>query len=151
LLEELEKQDIFMYFGHGGGEQYISIHKIPKISNCAAAFLMGCSSGKIHDAGNFDSWGTAVSYLQAGSPAVVASLWDVTDRDLDRFSKDMLGHWGLLDSGKNSKSISEAVASSRAACFLKYLVGAANVVYGLPVFLKTQESSKSNDQVEPLT
>lgn len=136
VLAELEKRDIFLYFGHGGGEQYVSIHKIQKLPSCSIALLMGCSSGKIHDAGNFSSWGTAISYMQAGSAAVVASLWDVTDRDLDRFSKEMLEAWGLLRQQDNSKSLTEAVAISRDACYLQYLVGAATVVYGCPVFLK---------------
>lgn len=135
ILQELQKRDIFLYFGHGGGEQYLSNHKVQKLPNCAAALLMGCSSGKIHNAGDFDSWGTAVSYLQGGSPAVVATLWDVTDKDLDRFSMRMLESWGLIKGASKSKSLSEAVANSREACVLKYLVGAATVVYGFPVFL----------------
>lgn len=148
VLEELEKRDIFLYFGHGGGEQYVSIHKVQKLSSCSTALLMGCSSGKIHDAGNFNSWGTAISYMQAGSAAVVASLWDVTDRDLDRFSEEMLQQWGLTNAQDSSKSLTEAVSISREACYLKYLVGAAIVVYGCPVFLKNPRISKSNDPIE---
>jgi separase len=74
--------------------------------------------------------------LQAGSAAVVASLWDVTDKDLDRFSWEMLKQWGLTEENDIPKSLTEAVAISRDSCYLKYLVGAANVAYGLPVFLK---------------
>jgi separase len=148
ILKQLETRDIFLYFGHGGGEQYASIHKIQKLSSCAAALLMGCSSGKIHDAGNFNSWGTSVSYLQAGSAAVVASLWDVTDKDLDRFSKEMLGQWGLLKENDVAKSLTEAVAIARDSCYLKYLVGAANVVYGCPVILQRSKLSMPNDQGE---
>lgn len=35
--------------------------------------------------------------LWAGCPAAVANLWDVTDRDVDRFSRAMLASWGLDD------------------------------------------------------
>ena len=141
VLKILENRDVFLYFGHGGGEQYVSIHKIQKLPTCATAVLMGCSSGKIHDAGYFNSWGTAVSYLQAGSAAVVASLWDVTDKDLDRFSWEMLEQWGLTRENDSPKSLTEAVAISRDSCYLKYLVGAANVVYGLPVLLQRSRLS----------
>lgn len=90
----------------------------------------------------------------------MANLWDVTDKDIDRFSMIALRQWGLLKAeehvhpdspetgalnealGSLSLSapsmkmhLSQAVASSRPACVLRYLVGAAPVVYGLPVRL----------------
>ena len=102
---------------------------------------MGCSSGKLHSAGDFDSYGTVLNYLMGGSPCVVANLWDVTDKDIDRFSKKMMFTWGLLDIEKQSHvsqgpSLTEAVADSRDSCILKYLVGAAPIVYGIPMYLK---------------
>lgn len=123
-----------------------------------------------------------MDYMLAGCPTVVANLWDVTDRDLDRFSKALFTLWGLDDSsGKGNEraltnssrnfvwlsasamegshgdsdyssvpdtrtrhtlqrprlSIVEAVKEAREECRLKYLVGAATVVYGIPCFLKT--------------
>ena len=124
-----------------------------------------------------------MNYMLAGCPTVVANLWDVTDRDLDRFSKALFTLWGLDDSsGKGNEgaltsasrdsvwlsaspmegsygdsnyssvidtrtrhslqrprlSIVEAVKEAREECRLKYLVGAATVVYGIPCFLKTR-------------
>lgn len=124
-----------------------------------------------------------MNYMLAGCPTVVANLWDVTDRDLDRFSKALFTLWGLDDiSGNENKgtritgprnsmwssnshmedlgedkndsnamtakarhplrrprlSIVEAVKEAREECRLKYLVGAATVVYGIPCFLKTK-------------
>ncbi len=37
--------------------------------------------------------------MLAGCPAVVGTLWDVTDKDIDRFASSMLEEWGLLPRG----------------------------------------------------
>ena len=37
--------------------------------------------------------GTPLCYLLAGSPVTVANLWEVTDKDIDRFGKAMLDAW----------------------------------------------------------
>ena len=37
--------------------------------------------------------GTHLSYLSTGSPVIVANLWEVTDKDIDRFGKAMLDAW----------------------------------------------------------
>ncbi len=78
----------------------------------------------------------------------MANLWDVTDRDIDRLSEEVFKKLHLDAAhvpDKSSKSpgllpISsmstvEAVNASRDACKLKYLTGAAPVVYGIPVYL----------------
>jgi len=31
--------------------------------------------------------------IQNNSPALVASLWDVTDKDIDRFSEELFQKW----------------------------------------------------------
>jgi separase len=78
------------------------------------------------------------------SPTLVANLWDVTDRDIDKFAqsvfdkmrmtKDTIGEW--TDSGEVGKmSVITAVAQSRDSCKLKYLTGAAPIVYGIPFYL----------------
>jgi hypothetical protein len=54
------------YFGHGGGEQYIRGHRIRKLNKCSVTLLMGCSSGKLNAAGEFDPSGTALNYIVAG-------------------------------------------------------------------------------------
>jgi len=110
------------------------------------------------------------------SPSLVANLWDVTDRDIDRLSEDVLKRLNLdaahipsvstpnsasASSAVNGQSTSgwptaeglnglttamggislteglssvQAVALSREECKLKYLTGAAPVVYGLPMY-----------------
>ncbi len=100
---------------------------------------------------------------------MVATLWDVTDKDIDRFSYAVLDKWGLfkgtasealkspvkgggrraaakrkareeekeencVESG-DPVSLVEAVAKGRSSCILRYLNGAAPVVYGIPVYL----------------
>ncbi|KAJ3405453.1 hypothetical protein CcCBS67573_g03431 [Chytriomyces confervae] len=173
--DKLQSKDIFLYFGHGGAEQYVRGHRIRKMNNCASTFLMGCSSGRLHAPGEFDIAGTALNYLIGGCPSLVANLWDVTDRDIDRFSKKLFVKIGVAEgnafgeneAGSRKKlraakiseepteestiesrfykhepclsqmagnlSVPEGVAVSREACELKYLVGAAPVVYGVPV------------------
>lgn len=67
------------------------------------------------------------------SPLVLGNLWDVTDRDIDRFTKALLQSW--LSASRGS-ALLDHMASSRQATYLKHLIGAAPVVYGLPVSLK---------------
>ncbi|KAJ1281207.1 hypothetical protein BS78_04G290200 [Paspalum vaginatum] len=93
LLLALTNHDLFLYFGHGSGSQYVPGKEIEKLNNCAAALLMGCSSGTLHCKGSYAPRGAPLSYLFAGSPAIVANLWDVSDKDIDRFSKALLNSW----------------------------------------------------------
>ncbi|XP_078168632.1 separase isoform X1 [Carex rostrata] len=89
----LRNHDMFFYFGHGSGTQYIPRHEIEKLEIHAAALLMGCSSGVLTCKGSYAPQGTPLSYLFAGSPAVIANLWDITDRDIDKFSKGVVNSW----------------------------------------------------------
>ena len=59
-----------------------------------AAVLMGCSSARLlagHPARAAS--GALASYVHAHAPCVVANLWDVTDRDIDRFTITLLSRW----------------------------------------------------------
>lgn len=176
----LENHEIFLYFGHGSGSQYIRARTVRNLEKCAVTVLMGCSSGALTEACEFEPYGTPINFMQAGCPALLANLWDVTDKDIDRFSHTALEKWGLfscpsehstatkkqaplLPSINNSPtkrngrvrggetklplsvtavdddhevSLDQAVAQSRDACRLRYLNGAAPVVYGVPVFLR---------------
>ncbi|RKF55488.1 Separin [Erysiphe neolycopersici] len=156
----LEQSDLFLYFGHGSGSQYIRAREIQKLSKCAVTVLMGCSSGALIETGEFEPYGPPVNYLHAGCPALVSTLWDVTDKDIDRFAKSTFENWGLFNPqselklgskegrGKNKihdqpvaetispVSLSEAVAMSRKACNLRFLNAAAVCVYGVPVYFK---------------
>lgn len=160
----LKTHDLMLYFGHGGGGQYIRPRSIRKMDHCAVTLLMGCSSAKLTEYGAYEPYGMPLSYLSGGSHAVVGTLWDVTDRDIDRYALELMEDWGLIhgsndstaQGGKKSAkskarkganrlgdlqksrpvSLDQAVANARDACLLKYLNGAAPVMYGIPVVLE---------------
>ncbi|KAK4846024.1 hypothetical protein QYF36_012189 [Acer negundo] len=90
LAVALKNHDLFIYFGHGSGAQYIPRSDLQKLKRCSASLLMGCSSGSLKLEGCYNPHGTPLSYLQAGSPVIVANLWEVTDKDIDRFGKAIL-------------------------------------------------------------
>ncbi|KAJ7741576.1 cysteine peptidase C50 [Mycena maculata] len=143
FLDALRKRDLVVYFGHGGAEQYLRSHKIRNLPRCAATMLWGCSSGSLREMGDFDRVGTPYNYMLAGCPTLVANIWDVTDRDIDVFSQSVFDKLGLSADGVRSwnangggrTSLIAAVARSRSSCKLKYLTGAAPVVYGIPFYL----------------
>ncbi|PWA66399.1 separase [Artemisia annua] len=93
LSVALKNHDLFIYLGHGSGVQYIPGGEIQKLDGCAATFLMGCSSGSLNLNGSYTPKGAPIHYLFAGSPVIIANLWDVTDKDIDRFGKAMLDAW----------------------------------------------------------
>lgn len=96
----LSTSDVLLYFGHGSGAQYIRGKTIRKLDRCrATVLLMGCSSAKLADCGEFEPYGPAWNYMMAGCPAVVGTLWDVTDRDIDRFTGKVLEEWGVVQAG----------------------------------------------------
>ncbi|KAI9484692.1 peptidase family C50-domain-containing protein [Zychaea mexicana] len=135
----LESRDLYLYFGHSAGQSIIRGQNIKKLKQCPVAILMGCSSGTLMDKGEYDPDGYIMNYLLGGSPAVVANLWDVTDKSIDQLTGKMLNTWGLLKQNANRSTVSlvEAVSSSRDACTLPYLIGAAPIVYGVPVYIKS--------------
>ncbi len=79
------------------------------------------------------------------SPTLIANLWDVTDRDIDKFSQsvfddlhltvDSVRQWRADVEPTDTTSVVKAVAKARECCKLKYLTGAAPVVYGIPFYL----------------
>ncbi|KAK3322569.1 peptidase family C50-domain-containing protein [Apodospora peruviana] len=160
--QALSSSDILLYFGHGSGAQYIRGKTIRKLDRCrATVLLMGCSSARLADAGEFEVYGPAWNYMMAGCPAVVGTLWDVTDKDIDRFAGRVLEEWGLVDqgvfsSGENScnrrvrtsnnkgkgvaggrgrSSLVQAVNRARGVCKFRYVNAASVVVYGIPVYV----------------
>ncbi|KAE8690720.1 separase-like isoform X2 [Hibiscus syriacus] len=93
LVTALKSHDLYLYFGHGSGEQYVSKDDIQGLEKCAASVLMGCSSGSLRLNGCYAPRGVSLSYIQAGSPVTIANLWEVTDKDIDRFGKAVLHAW----------------------------------------------------------
>ncbi|TRX90743.1 hypothetical protein FHL15_008322 [Xylaria flabelliformis] len=100
----LTEKDMLLYFGHGSGAQYIRGRTIRQLEKCrAVALLMGCSSASLTHVGQFEPYGPIRDYMLAGSPAVVGTLWDVTDRDIDRFAAAVFEDWGLFPRGTFAK------------------------------------------------
>jgi separase len=126
--------------------------------------LWGCSSGLLRDMGEFDRIGTPYNYMLAGwlvilftllvcilnrfggrSPTLIANLWDVTDRDIDKLTQAVFDKMRLTPEAHREKKSSEsetdgisivrALAEAREVCKLKYITGAAPVVYGIPFYL----------------
>nr|GMD92871.1 separase isoform X1 [Ipomoea batatas] len=129
------------------GGQYIPGQDIKELETCAASLLMGCSSGSLTSNGCYIPQGAPLYYLSAGSPIIVANLWEVTDKDIDRFGKKMLDAWFRERSSASAgcdqcSTVSEQfrdrpragsfMGEARKACFLRYLIGAAPVCYGVP-------------------
>ena len=120
----------------------------------------GQGSGRL---GHAPAWPLATP---AGCPAAVANLWDVTDRDIDRFSQALLSTWlggdgggtgaggsrrGAAAAGSGGGAptpglvdVAAAVAGSRAACRLPHLIGAAPVCYGLPTSVALRADGGGN-------
>ena len=127
--QALSASEVVLYFGHGSGAQYIRGKTVRRLDRCRpATFLMGCSSAALTEAGEFECYGPVWNYMMAGCPAVVGTLWDVTDRDIDRFAGRAFEEWGLFPKntfkdddrrsrstarGKNSQD--EGGAASRSA------------------------------------
>ncbi|OBZ78082.1 hypothetical protein A0H81_02757 [Grifola frondosa] len=103
FTDALSRQDLVVYFGHGGAEQYIRSHKIRHLPRCAATMLWGCSSGALKEMGEFDRVGTPHNYMLAGCPTLIANLWDVTDRDIDKFSQAVFDKLRLTPEHQSQK------------------------------------------------
>lgn len=143
ILNAIEKYDLFVYCGHGSGKEYFNYSEIiDKRLKCRSSmFLMGCRSCELRDEGDSDPRGIAMCLILGGSGSVVGNLWNVTDRDIDRFLLDL-----LLRAVENGPfELEKAVLHARGACKLKYLTGAAPIIYGFPTYFNNDENSKMPD------
>uniref|UniRef100_S4RE67 separase n=1 Tax=Petromyzon marinus TaxID=7757 RepID=S4RE67_PETMA len=130
IQEVLTKKDLYIYAGHGAGAQIFKPHAIPRLDCRAVSLLFGCSSGALAMRGTLEASGIALNYIMAGCPCILGNLWDVTDRDIDRYMEALLRTWLSAPPGA---SISEHMVHARQAPRLKFLIGAAPILYGLPV------------------
>ncbi|XP_059186202.1 separin isoform X2 [Centropristis striata] len=133
LEEAVATKDLYIYVGHGAGARFLDSQAVLKRQMRAASLLFGCSSAALAVRGDQEGQGIILNYLMAGCPFVLGNLWDVTDRDIDRFTKALLESW--LSAGSGAPLL-DYMGPSRQATHLKHLIGAAPVVYGLPVHLQ---------------
>ena len=68
LAAALAAHQLFVYLGHGGGEQYLPARSLARLDGCGAALLMGCSSGRLRPAGAYEPTGAVLAYLLGGAP-----------------------------------------------------------------------------------
>ncbi|CAO4360607.1 unnamed protein product [Caenorhabditis nigoni] len=141
ITTALSQCDAFFYFGHGSGSSVMP-RSVIKQSTCnAISLLMGCGSVRtIPQAPGFDGKSALHDYAMAKCPLIVGCLWTVTDGEIDRFLMRMVD-----DCFEKTKSVSgidklrqlsEAMHEARSKAKLRYLTGAAVVMYGLPVVSK---------------
>ncbi|GJQ13838.1 hypothetical protein GpartN1_g5629.t1 [Galdieria partita] len=135
LVEKLSRHQLFIYCGHGTGEKFFPAKQIRKLEQAPVTLLMGCSSGKPSNQGIYSPTVPCFSFLYAHAQAVVVNLWDVTDRDIDRFTQCLLEEWFTSNA---STDLSLALVRAREKCYFRHLTGCAPVVYGLPWIRATQ-------------
>ncbi|KAF7683070.1 Separin [Astathelohania contejeani] len=138
--EEALNHDLFLYFGHGNGCKYVQDKSYIKQSCGGIKFFFGCSSAKLFCTENFKRDGVVLKYFEEylsckneRLPLILGCLWDVTDKDIDRFTVGFLDD--LMDN-KKMQCVANLVMERRKEFKLKYLNGAAVVVYGLPTFIE---------------
>ncbi|CAH8586953.1 unnamed protein product [Schistosoma turkestanicum] len=95
-------------------------------------------SGKPRSVGRHEPYTSLFNHLIAGCPFVCGLLWDVTDRDVDRFTLKFLMNWlgrDISDDDHNTKAngtLGQSIFNATSACKLKHLVGKSVIVYGIP-------------------
>ncbi|XP_049481535.1 separin [Panthera uncia] len=129
----LTEHDLYIYAGHGAGARFLDGQAVLRLGCRAVALLFGCSSAALAVHGNLEGAGIVLKYIMAGCPLFLGNLWDVTDRDIDRYTEALLQGW--LGAGPGAPLL-YYVNQARQAPRLKYLIGAAPVAYGLPVSLR---------------
>jgi len=118
--QTLSNNDLFIYIGHGTGKKYFNIFGYdPRI-----LFLFGCSSCRLLTVKNFKSNGFLLKHMRKNR-IIIGNLWDVTDRDLDKFTL------AFLEDFFDKLPILESIHKRKNVCKLKYLNSAAVVVYGV--------------------
>ncbi|XP_016056830.1 PREDICTED: separin isoform X2 [Miniopterus natalensis] len=133
VQEALTEHDLYIYAGHGAGARFLDGQAVLRLNCRAVALLFGCSSAALAVHGNLEGAGIVLKYIMAGCPLFLGNLWDVTDRDIDRYTEALLQGW--LGAGPGAPLL-YYVNQARQAPRLKYLIGAAPVAYGLPVSLR---------------
>uniref|UniRef100_A0A183SHD6 separase n=1 Tax=Schistocephalus solidus TaxID=70667 RepID=A0A183SHD6_SCHSO len=138
VIQGFTQHDLFVYLGHGNGSRFLMSTFSEGLVARAVALIVGCSSGRPRLDGRHEPYASVFNHLIAGSPTVLSLLWDVTDRDIDRFTKAFLTGWLLeseqqhLDEGGDQKNLGFHIFHAVTACKLQSLVGKSVVVYGLP-------------------
>eukprot|EP00759_Apiculatamorpha_spiralis_P052237 PhF_6_TR563/c0_g1_i1/m.548/K02365/ESP1; separase len=124
-----QTSDVYMYLGHGCGDRCTPRrcllegrqNVLKQKSAAALALMMGCSSGRVADGPS----ALPLALLSCGTDAVVCTLWDVTDGEIDRCTRKLIE--SIFDKGLTP---GEALANARDACKLQVLTGYSLIMYG---------------------
>lgn len=94
FLKGLQENDVFLYCGHGGGNQFVHSESIERVQIRSVVLLFGCSSSSLQgNGGRVEMSSLSYSYLLAGSPCVVGMLWQVLDSDINAITDELIKVW----------------------------------------------------------
>ncbi|KAK7087014.1 hypothetical protein SK128_011355 [Halocaridina rubra] len=139
--EALSNQDMFVYIGHGSGSKYMPGEIVESAECRAVVLLYGCSSVGLLPNGQIpDPWGAVMNYLVAYCPCVIGMLWDVTDKETDMLTMEMLQTMRGLSTAEgttmeNPPSDLPLLVSQARSKRNWYFSRAALSVYGLPLHI----------------
>jgi len=125
----------YLFCGHGHGATYLA--SAIEETSMAAVLLMGCSSGSLTEEGDVESRGVAIELLAKGVPVVIGMLWDVTDRDVDCITLELLKLMAKQPNGL----IPDLICAARQEAKLRTLNGSSIACYGLPISLAQIQSA----------
>ncbi|KAK6970622.1 separin [Biomphalaria glabrata] len=132
LKNFLKNHSLYLYCGHGWGNQFVGGDDLQMFRAKAAAVLMGCQSGKLDYKSKLDGDGGPLYFLLAGCPSVIGNLWLVTDKDIDKLTSKFTAEWMAQT---KPVTMSQILSIARKVCKLQGLNGFAPVIYGLPVLM----------------
>jgi Peptidase family C50 len=118
--------EMFVYAGHCGGEKYWNGALIQKSLGIKDfVLLLGCRTGMSHRG----VWPVPFHYLIGGSSiGVIGVLWDVLNRDCDRYSEKVID---LIAKDKrlNYSLVLDDMLEAKKSVKFKYLTGSAFILY----------------------
>ncbi|KAM7543148.1 hypothetical protein Aperf_G00000005776 [Anoplocephala perfoliata] len=141
VIEGFVEKDLFVYLGHGNGSKCLMPTFDEGVTSKAVAFIIGCSSGRPRIEGRHEAYASVFNHLISGAPTAVSLMWDVTDKDIDRFTQNFLDIWIRRkeevsdvegEEEESTLSMTWKIFKASRACKLQSLVGKSVIVYGLP-------------------
>ena len=140
LIDSVSKHDLYVYCGHGSGSEYMNKEKLLNTKGKAFTLLMGCSTGRLSIEGPFEYPNMLLMLLLAGFPTIIGTLWFVTDSEINLFTMKLIQEIVKKDDLLFSQGIERrntlylAFKQARLSCKLRYITGAAPIIYGLPLY-----------------
>ena len=140
LIDSVSKHDLYVYCGHGSGSEYINKDKLLTTKGKAFTLLMGCSTGRLSIDGPFEYPNMLLLLLLAGFPSIIGTLWFVTDSEINLFTMKLIQEIVKKDDllftqgTERRDTLCLAFKHARMSCKLRFITGAAPIIYGLPLY-----------------